>query len=44
MVGGAVLNADSAKKNGSDWYCKAANADEKIARYLFEGGEEVPTL
>ena len=44
MVGGAVLNADYAKKIGADWYCKDANADVKIARYLFEGGEEVPTL
>ena len=33
-----------AKKIGADWYCKDANADVKIARYLFEGGEEVPTL
>ena len=44
MVGGAVLNADYAKKIGADWYCKDANADVKIAQYLFDGGEEVPTL
>ena len=44
MVGGAVLTAGFAKKIGADWYCKDANADVKIARYLFEGGEEVPTL
>lgn len=44
MVGGAVLNADYAKKIGADWYCKDANADVKIAQYLFEGAKEVPTL
>lgn len=44
MVGGAVLNADYAKKIGADWYCKDANADVKIAQYLFDGGEEVPRL
>ena len=44
MVGGAVLNADYAKKIGADWYCKDANADVKIAQYLFEGAKEVPIL
>lgn len=44
MVGGAVLNADYAKKIGADWYCKDANADVKIAQYIFGGGEEVPRL
>ena len=44
MVGGAVLNADYAKKIGADWYCKDANADVKIVQYLFEGAKEVPTL
>ena len=40
MVGGAVLNADYAKKIGADWYCTDANADVKIARYLFEGARK----
>ena len=44
MVGGAVLNADFAKKIGADWYCKDANADVKIAQYIFENGKPVPTL
>ena len=44
MVGGAVLNADYAKKIGADWYCKDANADVKIAQFLFDRGEPVPTL
>ena len=44
MVGGAVLNPDYAKKIGADWYCKDANADVKIAQYVFGGGEEVPAL
>ena len=44
MVGGAVLNADYAKKIGADWYCKDANADVKIAQYIFGGGEVVPRL
>lgn len=44
MVGGAVLTPDYAKKIGADWYCKDANADVKIARYLFENGERVPSL
>ena len=44
MVGGAVLNPDYARKIGADWYCKDANADVKIAQYLFEQGEKVPTL
>lgn len=44
MVGGAVLNADYAKKIGADWYCKDANADVKIAQHIFGGGEEVPRL
>ena len=44
MVGGAVLNADYAKKIGADWYCKDANADVKIAQFIFENGKPVPTL
>ncbi len=44
MVGGAVLNADYAKKIGADWYCKDANADVKIAQFVFENGKPVPTL
>ena len=44
MVGGAVLNADYAKKIGADWYCKDANADVKIAQFIFENGKAVPTL
>ena len=44
MVGGAVLNEDFARKIGADWYCKDANADVKIAQYIFEKGEKVPTL
>ncbi len=44
MVGGAVLNPDYAKKIGADWYCKDANADVKIAQFLFENGPAVPTL
>ena len=44
MVGGAVLNEAYAKKIGADWYCKDANADVKIAQYIFGGGEEVPRL
>ena len=35
MVGGAVLNADYAKKIGADYYCKDANADVKIAQEIF---------
>ena len=44
MVGGAVLNEDYARRIGADWYCKDANADVKIAQYVFGGGEEVPRL
>ena len=44
MVGGAVLNEDFARKIGADWYCKDANADVKIAQYILEKGEKVPTL
>ena len=44
MVGGAVLNPEYARKIGADWYCKDANADVKIARFIFENGEEVPAL
>ena len=35
MVGGAVLNADYAKKIGADYYCKDANADVKVAEEIF---------
>ena len=44
MVGGAVLNADYAKKIGADWYCKDANASARVAQSVFEGGEPVPRL
>lgn len=44
MVGGAVLSEEYAKKIGADWYCKDANADVKIAQFVFEQGEPVPTL
>ena len=35
MVGGAVLNADYAKKIGADFYCKDANASVKAAQEVF---------
>ena len=35
MVGGAVLNADYAKKIGADYYCKDANASVKAAQEVF---------
>lgn len=44
MVGGAVLNEEYAKKIGADWYCKDANADVRVAQYVFSGGREVPKL
>lgn len=44
MIGGAVLNADYAKKIGADWYCKDANASARVAQSVFEGGEPVPRL
>ncbi len=35
MVGGAVLNADYAKKIGADRYCKDANASVRFAQEVF---------
>ena len=35
MAGGAVLNAEYAKKIGADYYCKDANASVKAAQEVF---------